>query len=136
MKRRPVWIGGLLALILLPALTAVWQHVAHKDPPPPERIELRVPKTVVPMELFGGRPVVSVRVNDKGPFKFILDTGAAGTVVGEELAHELGLPDRGQTRAGRPGAGAPVPSTMPRIEKLEVGEADVSGLFAVSLNLS
>jgi len=79
---------------------------------------------------------VSVRVNDKGPFKFILDTGAAGTVVGEELAHELGLPDRGQTLAGRPGAGAPVPATVTRIEKLEVGEAHVSGLFAVSLNLS
>jgi hypothetical protein len=88
------------------------------------------------MALFGGRPVVSVRVNGKGPFQFILDTGAQGTVVGEELAHELGLPDRGRIRAGRPGGAAPAPAIVTRIETLELGEAQVSGLFAVSLNLS
>jgi Aspartyl protease len=136
MKRYAVGIGGLLALILLLASTPIVQHVIHRGPPPPERIELRVPKTVVPMALFGGRPVVSVRVNSKGPFKFILDTGAEGTVVGEELAHELGLPDKGRTRAGRPGAAAPAQAIVTRIETLELGEAQVSGLFAVSLNLS
>jgi Aspartyl protease len=136
MKRYAVGIGGLLALVLLLASTPIVQHVIHRGPPPPERIELRVPKTVVPMALFGGRPVVSVRVNGKGPFKFILDTGAEGTVVGEELAHELGLPDKGRTRAGRPGAVASAPATVTRIETLELGKAQVSGLFAVSLNLS
>jgi hypothetical protein len=138
MKTYAAGIGGVLVLILLLAYAyaPIVQHVIHGGPPPPERIELRVPKTVVPMELFGGRPVVSVRVNDQGPFKFIFDTGAAGTVVGTELAHELGLPDKGQILAGRPGAAAPVPATVTRIEKLELGEAHVSGLFAVSLSLS
>lgn len=136
MKRYAVGIGGFLALILLLAITPLIQNVIHRGPPPPERIELRVPKTVVPMALFGGRPVVSVRVNDKGPFQFILDTGAEATVVGEELAHELGLPDKGRTRAGRPGAAASAPAIVTRIETLKLGEAQVSGLFAVSLNLS
>src|ERR1700688_2388512 len=92
MKEHPVCIGGLLALILLQASAASAQQVVRRVPPPPARIELRVPKTVVPMELFGGRPVVSVRVNGKGPFRFALDTGVTGTVVSKELAHELGLP--------------------------------------------
>src|ERR1035441_2116349 len=68
MNEHPVCIGGVLALILLQASTASAQQVVRRAPPPPARVELRVPKTVVPMELFGGRPVVSVRVNGKGPF--------------------------------------------------------------------
>jgi hypothetical protein len=70
------------------------------------------------------------------PFQFILDTGAGGTVVSQDLARELGLPDKGQTLAGRPRASAPVPATVTRIDQLELGGAQVSGLFAVSLDLS
>jgi predicted aspartyl protease len=137
MKEHPVCIGGLLALILLQASAAIAQQAARRAaPPPPARIELRVPKTVVRMELFGGRPVVSVRVNGKGPFQFALDTGVAGTVVSKELAHELGLPDMGQALAGRPGAAAPARATVTRIDKLELGEAEISGLLAVSLEMS
>jgi hypothetical protein len=51
----------------------------HRNLPPPERVELRPTQTTVPMELFGGRAVVSVHINGKGPFQFILDTGAGGT---------------------------------------------------------
>jgi len=136
MKEHPVCIGGLLALILLQTSTASAQEVVRRAPPPPARIELRVPKTVVPMELFGGRPVVSVRVNGKGPFRFALDTGVTGTVVSKELAHELGLPDMGQAVAGRPGAAAPARVTVTRIDKLELGEAEIFGLLAVSADVS
>ena len=88
------------------------------------------------MELFRGRPVVSVRVNGKGPFRFALDTGVTGTVVSKELAHELGLPDMGQAVAGRPGAAAPARVTVTRIDKLELGEAEIFGLLAVSADVS
>jgi|CZKR01.1.fsa_nt_gi hypothetical protein len=136
MNEHPVCIGGVLALILLQASTASAQQVVRRAPPPPARVELRVPKTVVPMELFGGRPVVSVRVNGKGPFQFALDTGVTGTVVSKELARELGLPDMGQAVAGRPGAAAPARVTVTRIDKIELGEAEISGLFAVSGDVS
>jgi len=116
MKEHRVCIGGLLALILLQISAASAQQVVRRAPPPPARIELRVPKTVIPMELFDGRPVVSVRVNGKGPFQFALDTGVTGTVISKELAHELGLPDMGQAVAGRPGAAAPDRATVTRID--------------------
>jgi predicted aspartyl protease len=35
---------------------------------------------------------ISVTVNDAGPFTFVLDTGAARSVVSDELARELGAP--------------------------------------------
>ncbi len=136
MKEHPVCVSGLLALILLHALAASAQQVVRRAPPPAALIELRVPKTVVPMELFGDRPVVSVRVNGKGPFQFALETGVTGTMVSTELAHELGLPDMGQAIAGRPGAASPARVTLTRIDKLELGEAEISGLLAVSADVS
>jgi hypothetical protein len=45
----------------------------------------------IPMLDFGGRPVVQVTINGKGPYKLILDTGAAVTVLDTSLATELGL---------------------------------------------
>lgn len=46
----------------------------------------------VSMLEIGGRPVVEVRVNGQGPFRFILDTGATTTVVDSGLASQLSLP--------------------------------------------
>ncbi|MEJ6022249.1 retropepsin-like aspartic protease [Ramlibacter sp. PS4R-6] len=40
---------------------------------------------------FGGRPVVEVTINGKGPFKLIVDTGASVTVLDTSLAADLGL---------------------------------------------
>jgi hypothetical protein len=133
---RPVCVSGILILILAHASVANAQQVVDRNPPLPSLIELRVPKTVVRMELLDGRPFVSVRINGKGPFQFALETGVTGTVVGAELARELRLPDMGEAIAGRPGAAAPVRATVTRIDKLELGEAEISGLFAVSTDMS
>jgi hypothetical protein len=135
MKATTGFFSSLVVMFLVDASTGC-SRIMHRDPPPPDRVELSGAETSVPMELFGGRPVVSVKINGRGPFRFILDTGAGGTVVSQELAHELGLPDKGQTLAGRPGASAPVPAMVTRIDQLGLGEARVSGLFAVALDLS
>ena len=47
----------------------------------------------VPMLDFGGRPVVELLVNGKGPFRLVVDTGAAVTVLDSSLAAELSLRD-------------------------------------------
>lgn len=39
-----------------------------------------------------GSIVVHVRVNDQGPFKFILDTGSSRSIVSDDLARELAAP--------------------------------------------
>ena len=40
-----------------------------------------------PMEVLHGKPYVMVRINGKGPFRFILDTGTGGdAIVTPELA--------------------------------------------------
>ena len=44
---------------------------------------------VLPMELVAGRPVVRLTVNGKGPYGFLVSTGAASTMIDEKLAIEL-----------------------------------------------
>jgi len=133
---RSRYTTAILGLVLLQASMGGAQQAVLAVPRAPSRIDLRAPKTVVPMELVSDRPVVSVRINGRGPFRFALDTGITGTMVSEELARELGLPDMGQAFTGRPGAAAPARVTMTRIDKLELGKAEVSGLFAVWADLS
>ena len=44
------------------------------------------------------RMTVPVMVNGKGPFNFVIDTGADRTVVSRELAERLALPQGGTAR--------------------------------------
>ena len=47
----------------------------------------------VPLSIDGkGGIVVDVRINAAGPFRFMLDTGAARSLVSEDLAREIAAP--------------------------------------------
>ena len=70
---------------------------------------------------FGGRPVVEVMINGKGPYQFILDTGASGTVVDSSVATEIGIEDRQNIREIRVGTVA--------IRDLEVAVFPLSKMF-------
>ena len=48
-----------------------------------------------PMIAIPGRPGVPVMINGQGPFDFVIDTGADRTVVSQELAKRLNLPESG-----------------------------------------
>lgn len=46
----------------------------------------------------GARMTVPVMINGKGPFHFIVDTGADRSVISREVATQLALPDAGKAR--------------------------------------
>jgi hypothetical protein len=77
----------------------------------------------VPMIDFGGRPMVEVTINGKGPYPFILDTGADLTGIDDSLAQELALP------AGSPVGGEPTV----RIESFGVGSMVAHNFVAGSM---
>src|SRR5215468_7084756 len=54
-------------------------------------VQMASDTVVVPMRLVDGRIEVSVKVNGKGPFPFIFDTGARGTVLDLAFAREQRL---------------------------------------------
>jgi len=69
-----------------------------------------------------GRIIVPVAVNCRGPFQFVLDTGASASVLSPHLAEALGLPvDPAQTVMIRGVTGSASAATAPII-RLEAGE--------------
>ena len=86
------------------------------------------------MELFGKKPVVEVRINRKGPFRFFLDTGAGGTVLDQDLADELKLTANGTIKIGDPADPQGITANRNHIDTLEIGGAVFSDLIAVSFD--
>ncbi|HEY0379322.1 MAG TPA: aspartyl protease family protein [Pyrinomonadaceae bacterium] len=75
---------------------------------------------VLPFDLIDNRIVINVRLNGKGPFRFIFDSGA-GAVVAPEVALSLGLKIE-NLQTGMGGVGEkPVERGETRIADVEVG---------------
>jgi hypothetical protein len=133
----------LLVTLLLPAAFA--QHGqgggaprhgggVPGPPPGPEAIEVPANGTTLLMQDFGGRPVVDLRINGKGPFRFILDTGASINVIDAALNEELQLPAaEGVQAAPRHGQAAPA---IVSIQEIRVGDAVIRGVIGAVMPLS
>jgi predicted aspartyl protease len=69
----------------------------------------------------GAQPLllVPVRVNDDGPYEFILDTGAGTSILTPELARSLGIRSTGSKKGHT--AGGAVEVLLARVESLGVG---------------
>jgi hypothetical protein len=126
-----------LVLFLLAAIASLpaaprQMHGGPQAPPPPG-IEIPEGHTSVPMLDLGGRPVVEVMINGKGPYRFILDTGAGISVIDAELNKELSLPaPAGMVAAPAGGGRAP---EIVSIRELRVGQAALRGLIAAVMPL-
>lgn len=78
---------------------------------------------------------IPVHINRKGPFDFVLDTGAGNTVVTPELAAKVGLEPKPVHGIAR-GIGGDYQLELAEVHKLAVGDADISYTSAVVLDLS
>jgi hypothetical protein len=94
-------------------------------------VEMASDTIVVPMRLVEGRIEVSVKVNGKGPFPFIFDTGARGTVLDLAFARELGLKLGDPVTVGSP-TGAGRPGQLATIERFQLGGLTLRRLTAVA----
>jgi predicted aspartyl protease len=69
--------------------------------------------------------IVPVSINGSGPYDFLLDTGAAKSMVDGRLASELALPQAGEKTVV--GALASMATSVVRVNSLSVAGASVSG---------
>jgi predicted aspartyl protease len=71
----------------------------------------------------GGSPLILVPtyVNGRGPYNFILDTGAALSLISSELASNLGIHSESEEKAS--GAGGDVQISLARVNSIDVGLA-------------
>lgn len=104
--------------LFLCALTAL-PSVAHGAPPEKGALKPDEKPVVVPFELLKSRHMaIQVKINDKGPYRLIFDTGAPTNLVNNKVAKESGLLTKAD-KGGLPLFGAaPAPKN---IKKLEIG---------------
>src|SRR5260221_7182200 len=72
------------------------------------------------------RMVVPVHINGRGPFGFVVDTGASRSVVASDLVEVCGLPSAG--RADVHGIAGAEPANLAMVKRLSVGSVSSSNL--------
>jgi hypothetical protein len=120
--RHSVIAALLLVLALLPGCVSF----------APRKVDLPNGHVEFPVDTDLVSPLVQVTVNGRGPYTFVLDTGASALVVSQWLANELKLPTqkspyrlddpRGRRSSARP---------LARVATLQIGRATFTDVRAV-----
>jgi hypothetical protein len=118
--------ASLVMLVTASLGVAAQSGQGSSAPSPPE-------KFILTLKDYGGRPVLDVVVNGKGPFPFILDSAASGGRIGTQLVETLGLEPIGEARV-RSGTGEAVPAKLYRLETLQVDGLTLSGVDAIAMD--
>jgi hypothetical protein len=83
----------------------------------------------VPMRFHEAQPLIEVKVNGQGPFKFLFDTGAAGHGrISSDLASRLGLKESGEVVAGDPSGQGQQTVKLVGVDSISIGEAEFRNL--------
>jgi predicted aspartyl protease len=77
---------------------------------------------------------VPVHINGKGPFDFVLDTGAGNTCITPELAEQVGLDPKPVQGIAR-GIGGDVQLELAAVDNVSIGETEISHSQIVVLDL-
>jgi hypothetical protein len=132
LRKLTIGIAVLVAAILM-ARGLLAQHGARMMMiAAPAMIEVPAGGVSFPMQDVGGRPIVDVKINGKGPYRFILDTAASGNVIDTALQDELSLP-KSPMMATFPGHGASM--SLVAVDEMSIGQAKLGGLTAVVMHL-
>jgi predicted aspartyl protease len=124
----------LVICVAAAAAALTLRSQGSQSAPPPTLIDVPEQGVSLPMKDFGGRPVVDVRIGDKGPYAFILDTGASISVLDLELQKEMSLPSPHGVHAGTPGTTAP--PLIVTVPSLQVERATIGGFMAAVMPLA
>jgi hypothetical protein len=130
------------ALLLLPLTAAAPPPVVRKPVPVPPAPMPALPPAVIDNQLaIGGddvsarkvrtRMTVEVRVNGRGPYQFVVDSGADTSVVGLGIARELQLPLGTPATLNAMTASARVDRVL--VDELEVGPSTIRDLQVPAL---
>ena len=103
------------------------------DAPPPQ-LELPSEPVEIPMILIEGDPVIEVRMQGKGPYRFLIDTGASGHgVISRTLAQTLRLRRVGVQMLGDSAGVNRRPGHVYEVPEVAIGGAILRGLWLTAL---
>jgi hypothetical protein len=89
----------------------------------------------LPFDLVDNRVFVEVRLNSRGPFHFLLDTGAGGVTVSADLAQQLGL-HVGEAGEGRGVGEKIVHAGQAQVAQLQIGDLAFADMETNVMDLS
>ncbi len=69
-----------------------------------------------------------VKINGKGPYNFVVDTGASQTALSQKLARDLGLKIITTTVMHGVGGSGKVDSNIYRVDRLQIGDVAIKDL--------
>jgi predicted aspartyl protease len=129
--------AGLLVLLQAASPAAASTPAPAAGPAPPLPVDATtVPgdpaSTAVKLREVDTRMTVPVLINGKGPYRFIVDSGATRTVVSSRLAAELALPSAGLVPLHSVGGESEVPAVQ--IDSLYVGALPAKAIVAPVLD--
>ena len=134
---RKIFLAGLSILALsAPVASAAQAHdhdQALEAKARPKQTTVAQP-VEVEMKTAFGRPEIEVMIDGKGPFKFLVDSGAGSTVINSDLAEELGLEVVGATAIGDPINPEAIKANIVAVPSLEIGGAKFEDFQAASWN--
>ena len=88
---------------------------------------------VVPLYENDRHPSIDVRINGKGPFRLLLDTGSgAALIVDDALAAELGLKSSGTRQIGDPNTPEALTAKIVAVDRVEIGGLVLRKVDAIS----
>lgn len=115
----------LSALLLVAPLTTAAPPDKDKDEAKPAPKADAKP-IIVPFELLQSRHMaIQVKINDKGPYRLIFDTGAPTNLINNKIAKDSGLLDGKKDKGGFLFGAAPAPKV---IKKFQVGDVTLEGM--------
>lgn len=102
---------------------------------PPKKTTFGTPEVTIGMDLALRVPVVTVRVQGKGPYRFVLGTAARGTAIDNDIVRDLGLRTVGKSWIDDAFGGFPREVDRVAVTKLRVGTVIFRDFEAVSVDL-
>ena len=102
----------------------------------PSRVHIPAGGVDVSVRMVDDFPIVPLWINGKGPYPFLVDTGATpGIGIAPSLARDLGIRRRpGSVRVGTP-TGRDVRVAWTRVDRVRLGGATFKGVPAVILDI-
>lgn len=80
----------------------------------------------VPFELVNNRPFIKLMINGKGPFRFVIDTGASMSVLSDKTATALGVKPVAKGGSARAiGGSGTFPILYGLLDSIQMGEAKI-----------
>ncbi len=89
----------IVVLLLLTSCVDVFAGFFRREPVRPGRTSMDTNQTVVNAQIVSNYLIVTAKWDKRGPYNFLIDTGASTTLVSPMLAQRYGKPNRGHAMA-------------------------------------